>query len=217
MKTLLLIHSSGRITRSITRSLSSRFAEKWLERNPDSRVVERDLTADPPPFVDESWIAAAFAESQPRKTPEALWVSETLIEEILQADLIVLGAPMYNFGIPAQLKAYIDQIVRPGRTFAFESGAPEPYRPLIPGRPVVVITSAGDGDLHPGGPLAHMNHLEPHLITALGFNGLTDLHFIRAGYDEFQDDRAKRSLATAESEVDAMVEGLCQEKTVFQT
>ncbi len=210
MKTLLLIHSSGRVTRSITRKLSARFVEKWLAHNPDGRVLERDLTSTPPPVVNEAWIAAAFAEPQSQEIPEkALQVSEELIEELISADLIVLGAPMYNFGMPAQLKAYIDQIVRIGRTFVFEPANPEPYRALVSSdKPVVVITSAGDGDIHPGGPLAHMNYLEPHLTTVLGFIGLTDLRFIRAGYDEYQDDRTRRSVARAESEVDQCVDNL---------
>ncbi|MFQ3670548.1 MAG: NAD(P)H-dependent oxidoreductase [Verrucomicrobiia bacterium] len=202
MKTLLAIHSSGRVTRSITRRLTARFIQTWLGHNPDSRVVERDVTTEPPPVVNEAWITAAFAGLPAQETPEELRLSETLIQELFQADLIVIGAPIYNFGMPAQLKAYIDQVVRVGRTFAFEPGNPEPYRPLVPYKPVVVITSAGDGDIHPGGPLAHMNHLEPHLTTALEFIGLTDLHFIRAGYDEYQDDRSKRSLAGAEHAVD---------------
>ncbi len=121
---------------------------------------------------------------------------------------IAPGAPIYNFGVPAQLKAWNDQVVRLGRTFAFEATSATPYQPLVNSKPVVVITAAGDGDIFPGGPLGHMNHLEPHLTTTLGFIGLTDLRFIRAGYGEYQDDRTKRSLAKAEQEVDQLVEQL---------
>lgn len=205
MNSLLALHSSGRITRSITRRLTARFIQSWQDHHPKGRVVERDLTAQPPPVVDEAWIAAAFAEPPPHPTPEILQLSEALIDELAQADVVVMGAPVYNFGVPAQLKAWIDQIVRVGRTFAFDPAAADPYRPLLRDRSVVIITSAGDGAIFPGGLLAHMNHLEPHLITALGFIGLTDLHFIRAGYDEFQDDRKHRSLAQAEQAVDDWV------------
>ncbi len=136
---------------------------------------------------------------------EALALSEVLIDEIIAADAILLGVPMYNFGMPAQLKAYIDQIVRVGRTFAFDATAENPYRPLLASKPVVAILSAGDGSLHIGGTLAHLNFLEPHLATILSFIGLTDVTFVRAGYDEYQDDRAKRSLAAAESAVDEVL------------
>ncbi len=202
MKTLLVIHSSGRVTRSITRSLSARFVGRWLERHQDGQVIERDLTANPPPVVDEAWIAAAFGDPAADPVPEVLRLSNSLIDEIVAADAILIGAPVYNFGVPAQLKAYIDQVVRHGRTYAFDASAPQPYQALLTDKPVIIITAAGDGDLFPGGPLAHWNHLEPHLATALGFIGLTDLQFIRAGYDEYQDDRTKRSLAKAESAVD---------------
>ena len=111
-------------------------------------------------------------------------LSETLIEELIEADAIVLGVPMYNFGMPAQLKAYFDEIVRVGRTFAFDADASEPYRPLLSSKPVVVIVSVGDGSLLPGGTLAHLNFLEPHLEAILAFIGLTDITFVRAGYDE---------------------------------
>jgi FMN-dependent NADH-azoreductase len=106
--------------------------------------------------------------------------------------------------MPAQLKAYVDQIVRVGRTFAFVPGNAEPYRPLLTSKPIIVVTAAGDGALQPGGALYHLNHLEPHLLTVLGFIGLTDTTFVRVGYDEFQDDRLKHSLSAAERAIDEL-------------
>ena len=210
MKSLLVINSSARITRSITRHLTSRFTEAWLRRNPSATVVHRDVGLNPPPAVNESWIAAAFAQpgSEGTGVSGPLTLSDVLIDEIMQADAIVLGVPMYNFGMPAQLKAYVDQIVRVGRTFAFDAAAEDPYQPLLASKPVVVITSAGDGAIHPGGALAHMNHLEPHLETVFGFIGLTDVTFVRVGYDEYQDGRLKRSLSAAENAVEQVVESL---------
>lgn len=208
MNSILILNSSGRTTRSITRRLTDRFAQGWLARHPQGRAVWRDLTENPPPVVNESWIAAAFADPSQRSAParQALRASEDLIEELAAASLIVIGAPVYNFGMPAQLKAYIDQVVRVGRTFAFEPGKPDPYRPLLEDRPVIVITSAGDGAILPGGALAHMNYLEPHLRTALLFIGLSSIEFVRVGYDEFGDNRFKHSLAAAEAEVDRWVD-----------
>lgn len=203
MNSLLVINSSGRITRSITRHLTARFSEAWLRQNPGATIVHRDVGTNPPPAVNEEWIAAAFSGSA--EAPDALELSNTLIDEIIQADAIVLGVPMYNFGMPAQLKAYVDQIVRVGRTFAFDAAAEEPYQPLLEAKPVVVLTSAGDGAIHPGGPLAHMNYLEPHLETVFQFIGLNDVTFIRVGYDEYQDGRLKRSLSNAEAAIDQAV------------
>lgn len=217
MKSLLVINSSGRVTRSITRHLTSRFSEAWLGRNPGGIVVPRDVGQHPPAAVDEAWIAAAFAQLAERDVcgNEALALSDTLIDEIIQADIIVLGVPMYNFGMPAQLKAFVDQVVRVGRTFAFDAVAADPYQPLLESKPVVVITSAGDGAIHPGGSLAHMNFLEPHLETVFGFIGLTDVTFVRVGYDEYQDGRLKRSLASAEATIDQLVERLTSSEPVI--
>lgn len=165
MKTLLVLNASGRVTRSITRHLTSRFAESWRNTNPGGRVIQRDPGLNPPPPVNESWIAAAFADPAERSDAanDALRASDALIDEIVAADTVLLGTPIYNFGMPAQLKAFVDQIVRAGRTFEFTREADHPYRPLLASKPVIVVVSAGDAAMHPGGALAHLNHLEPHL------------------------------------------------------
>ena len=95
-------------------------------------------------------------------------------------------------------------------TFDFEpSDLENPYRPLVTPKPVAIVTSAGDGSLHPGGSLAHLSFLEPHLVTVLNFVGLTDISFVRVGYDdEYKDDRFKKSLADAELAVDHLVDQL---------
>ena len=209
MNTLLVINTSSRTARSITRRLTQRYAEGWNLRHPAGRIIHRDLGANPPPAIGHDWISAAFAKpgQETTATQEALELSEYLIEEIEDADTVVLGVPMYNFGMPAQLKAYIDQIVRIGRTFDFDANdLSNPYRPLLQTKPVIVITSAGDGALHPGGSLAHLNFLEPHLTTVFNFIGLTDLSFVRVGYEEYKDDRFKQSLAAADLAVDQLIE-----------
>ncbi|WAS96553.1 FMN-dependent NADH-azoreductase [Nannocystis punicea] len=210
MHKLLVVDASGRVTRSVTRRLTRRFTEVWRAHEPGGTVLRRDVGLDPPPPVDEPWIAAAFADPAARSEAgrAALRASDALIDELEAADAVVIGAPMYNFGMPAQLKAYFDQVIRVGRAFGFDAAAAEPYRPLLRARPVVVITSVGDGALNPGGALAHLNFLEPHLATCLGFIGLTDVTFVRIGFDEFQDGRFRASIAAAEAEVDALAAAL---------
>jgi FMN-dependent NADH-azoreductase len=217
MKSLLVINSSGRHTRSITRHLTARFVAAWSARNLGAQIFTRDVGTNPPPPVDELWIAAAFAQPAERTSAmnDALALSDALIDEIIWAKAIVLGVPMYNFGIPGQLKTYIDQIVRIGRTFDFNVAAADPYRPLLQPKPVVIIISTGDGALHPGGALAHLNFLEPHLETVLRFIGLTDLRFIRVGYDEFQDERFRQAMADAEIAVDKMIDQLAPASADF--
>ncbi|MGD8174899.1 FMN-dependent NADH-azoreductase [Marinimicrobium sp. ARAG 43.8] len=140
--------------------------------------------------------------------PVALAESETLLNEIESADAIVFGIPMYNFGMPAQLKAYFDQIIRVNRSFAFDASAETPYQPLLADKPVTVMVSVGDGSLLPGGALESLNFLEPHLLTMLGFIGLHSVEFIRVGYEEYQDERLAQALQLAERAIDRLNVGL---------
>lgn len=207
MNTLLVVHSSGRVTRSITRRLADRFLRAWSRANPTGNVIERDVGLNPPRTVNEAWIAAAFARPEHR-TPEmrdALRESDALLDEIERADAIVIGAPLYNFGMPAQLKAWFDQIIRVGRTFDFTGDPDEPYRPLLAPKPVVVLVSAGDAAMLPGGPAYSLATLEPHLTTILTFNGLTDITFIRVGDEEKPGESHERSIVAAEQEIDLYV------------
>ena len=199
MKTFLVINSSGRVTRSVTRRLTARFVETWRDHNPGSTVIIRDVGLSPPSPVSEHWIAAAFDDSG---TPaEALCESEALIQEIISADAIVMGVPMYNFGLPAQLKAYFDQVVRIGRTFAYRPNDDDPYRPLLSSRPCVVITSVSDVALYPHGALAHLNFCDPHLTMLCNFIGISEPMYIRAEEGLL---RKPTALAQVETEVDRM-------------
>lgn len=208
MKPLLLVNSSARAARSVTRHLTARFASAWTARHPKAEILWRDVGLNPPPFINESWIAAAFADAR-KQTPtmrESLATSEALIEELHSASVVVIGAPMYNFGMPAGLKAYVDQIVRLGRTFAM-GGSDDawPYQPLVPAKPLVLITSAGAAGYEPGGPAAHLNFLEPHLEAVFRFIGFTDVSFVRVGSEEHQGERFRKLLADAERAVDEIV------------
>lgn len=204
MKTLLVIDSSSRTSRSHTRSLTLRFRTAWKLANPDGTVINRDLGQQPPPPVDQSWIAAAFTppESMTEANRQAVRLSDSLIDELIGADEVVIGSPLYNFGMPAQLKAYFDQIVRVGRTFALQPDQPTPYRPLLGPKVVTVVTAAGDNSFNYGGPLYHLNFLEPHLRTILEFIGLANATFIRVGDDEYQGERFRTSLEAAEKAID---------------
>jgi Acyl carrier protein phosphodiesterase len=207
MNTLLVVHSSGRITRSITRRLAHRFIHAWSAANPDGTVLQRDVGLHPPRTVNEAWIAAAFTPPD-RHTPamrDALRESDTLLDEIERADAIVIGAPLYNFGLPAQLKAWFDQIIRVGRTFDMTGDPAAPYRPLLAPKPVVVLVSAGDAAMLPGGSAFPLATLEPHLNTMLTFNGLTDLTFIRVGDEEKPGESHERSITAAEQEIDRYI------------
>ncbi|MGW4633681.1 FMN-dependent NADH-azoreductase [Nocardia sp. NPDC004415] len=203
MAQLLRLDASPRQSRSHTRTLVGEFVDQWRQARPEDTVIHRDLGHRPPPHLTEDWIAAAFTTPDQR-TPAmhaALADSDELVDEMLATDVLVLGVPMYNFGIPAMLKAYIDNIVRVGRTFAFDPAADAPYTPLTAGKRAFVIVGTGDAGYDVGGPLAHMNHVEPYLRTALGFIGIDDLEFVYTGNDEFGGERLRRSLESARERV----------------
>jgi FMN-dependent NADH-azoreductase len=122
-------------------------------------------------------------------------VSDSLVEEFLSADRYVLGVPMFNFNVPSTFKAYLDQIVRAGKTFGL---GPKGYEGLVTGRKGLVITSSGGGYL-PGSAGAALNFQEPYLRTILGFIGLTDLQFVTADNLNQGADAARQSRERAET------------------
>jgi FMN-dependent NADH-azoreductase len=201
---------------SHSRALSHRFVSRWRAARPDDPVRYRDLGAAPPRLVDHDWIRAEFTPHDRRDAQmlERLAESNTLVDELIATDLLVIGAPLYNFGMPAPLKAWVDGIVRIGRTVVFDpSRSDDPYVPLLADRPrrVVVLSSRGGHGMDEGGPMAHMNHLEPHLRTALGFIGIHDIRCIAVENEEFGGERLAASVAESHARVDVLVDTLLAE------
>lgn len=214
MTTILHIDASARMGRSHSRRLSARFIEAWAARRPHDTVIRRDVGLAPPPPVTEAWIAAAFTKPERRTDAmrDALAISDALVDELERADLIVAGVPMYNFGLPAQMKAWVDNIVRVGRTFGFDRSRPgEPYWPMLSGKRLVTLGARGDWGYGPGGRIAGLNHVEPHLETVFRYIGITDTVSIAAEYDEFADERIQQSLQAAEAEIDRLVARMTEE------
>jgi FMN-dependent NADH-azoreductase len=208
-KPRLVINASGRVTRSVTRRLTQHFADGWLARHPDATIVNRDVGMHPPSAITEPFIAAAFTPAAAR-TPEMhleLAPGEAMIQELFDAEAIVMGVPMYNFGMPAQLKAFFDQIIRVGRTFNFTGDADNPYQPLIPSKPLVLITSTGTGGYAPGEPYEHLNFLEPHLTSLLHFVGLSDITPVRVDFEEHKGEAFEHSLADAQERLEVILGG----------
>lgn len=220
MTTLLHIDASARSGRSGTdphgshsRRLTDRFVRQWLAAQPDSEVVYRDVGQQPPAPVSAEWIHAAFTPEAQREPwmHEALRQSDELVDELMRADVIVAGVPMYNFGPPAQFKAYIDNIVRVGRTFGFDrSRAGDPYWPLLAdsGKRLIILSSRGNYGYDAGGRVSERNHVEPAVRSAFGYIGITDSHSIAVEYDEFADERLAESIRQAEAAVDELVSKL---------
>lgn len=199
---VLQIDTSARQGRSHTRRLSALFIEELRRSCPDLSIIRRDLALSPPPPISEKWIAAAFAKEELRtaEMQDALQLSDELVDELLSCDLYVLGLPMYNFGVPAVFKAYIDQIVRVGRTFSFHpEQQPEPYKGLIGEKTIVVVAARGDWGYGPEGPLWSKNHLEPYVTDVFRFLGVSTVTTVAVENDEYGGSSLRESIGAAEA------------------
>lgn len=209
--TILRVDASARIERSLSRALADRFVGEWRARESRVRILPRDVGSAPPPAVSEPWIAAAFTPEAER-TPEQrrlLALSERMIGELRRAEILMIATPIYNYGMPASLKAWIDQIIRVDETFTFDlSRGDWPLEPVLDGKTLVLLTSSGEFGFAPGGPRAHMDHLTPHLQTLAGYLGASEMHHVRIEYQEFGGERHRRSVAKAHAEVVRLVEQL---------
>jgi FMN-dependent NADH-azoreductase len=205
MAKILHIDASPRVARSHSRQLAREFITAWQAAKPNDPVTYRDLTQNPVPHVTEAWVAAGFT-APAEYTPEmaaAMAISDELVDEFLAADRYVFSMPMYNLNIPSVFKAYIDQIIRAGKTFAVtEQG----YAGLVHNRKMLVLTSRG-ADYRPGAAFAPYDFQEPYLRAIFGFIGVVDMQFINADGMDMGDDMRQQSLTTAKAAVAAAVEG----------
>jgi FMN-dependent NADH-azoreductase len=175
----LLALDSSPLASSVSRELTREFVSNWQQAHPSGEVIYRDLAANPPKSVDQTWIFAAFtpAETLQPEQKAALTFSNECIDELRQADEYVFGVAMHNFSIPSVLKLWIDQVVRGGHTFSY---GPDGPKGLLTGKKATVLAATG-GVYDLGTPYAAMNFIDPYLRTVLGFLGITDVTFVTAG------------------------------------
>lgn len=173
---ILHIISSPRKGESFSIKLANGLIEKLQAANPGSTVKVHDLTNKPFPHLEEAHLQSFFtpAESRTPEQQEAVRHSDEAIAEIMAADTIVIGAPLYNFGIPSTLKAWVDHIARAGVTFRYTANGPEG---LVKGKKVYVAVSSGG--VYSEGPSAGYDFVAPYLKAVLGFLGMTDVTVAR--------------------------------------
>jgi FMN-dependent NADH-azoreductase len=174
MKTLLQINSSIFSSGGQSSQLADQFVAAWRSHHPNDQVVLRDLAQVPLPHLDAQRVTAFFAALEARTPEQQAFVAESdaLIDEIKQAEILVIGLPMYNFGIPSTLKAYFDHIARAGVTFRYTSNGPEG---LLTGKKAYVF--AARGGLYAGTPLDSQTG---YVRNFLAFIGITDVEFVYA-------------------------------------
>jgi FMN-dependent NADH-azoreductase len=175
---LLHIDSGILGTASVSRQLSANTVAEWRTQHPNTEVVYRDLVAQPLTHLtgEQLFAAAADASQQSPEMRSILAESEKVLQEFLDADIVVIGTPMYNFSIPSQLKAWIDRIAIKGKTFAYTEQGPKG----LAGGKTVIIASARGGVYGTTSPVAAWDHQEAYLKAVFGFLGVTDIRFLRA-------------------------------------
>ena len=178
MATLLKLDSSPMGDHSISRKLTAKFTEAWRKSHPGAPVVSRDLSATQIPMVDGAWIGAAYTPEDGRSPDQKkiLALSDELFAELLEADELVLGVPMHNFGIPSTLKLWIDQVMRVGKAFAYGATGP---KGLLKNKKATLLIASG-GAYGEGTAMASLNFVAPYLRAVFGFVGITDVTIIAA-------------------------------------
>ena len=205
MTTILRIDSSSRPSEpeggaegSFSRALADALVAKIASERPGTRIVARDLVADPIGPVADDTIKGFYTPPEVM-TPAlraATAQSDALIAELKAADAVVISAPIYNFAVPASLKAWIDQIVRIGHTFSYKDGQ---FNALVADRPTYLVLSYGAPGYAPGGPLASYDFLRPYLVSLMNFIGLTSVEVFAVEGTTAPDAAAR--LAAAKTEV----------------
>ncbi|MEM8615754.1 MAG: NAD(P)H-dependent oxidoreductase [Pseudomonadota bacterium] len=192
-KTLLRLDSSARLEGSQSRALAKRLTKRLS--SPDTRIIVRDLAANPLPAVDAAWIEANFSPDDQRTPVQRaiLSQSDALIEELEAADIIIIGVPIYNFGVPSGLKAWIDLVARARRTFRYTDAGPEG---LLVGKRAILIVASGGTKAD-----SEMDFATPYMRHALGFLGIHDVEVVAADQLMIQ---AEHSIAVAHAEIERL-------------
>jgi FMN-dependent NADH-azoreductase len=190
---LLHLDSSVLGPHSVSRQVSAAIVERLRKSNPGLDIVYRDLASTPLGHLTGSHLAAAQGASPEASLREDIAAGQAVLDEFLAADIVVIGAPMYNFTIPSQLKAWIDRIVVAGKTFKYGANGPQG---LAGNKRVIVAISRG-GFYGAGTPAAALEHLETYLRSVFGFIGVSELEFISADGVQAGPEHREKALANA--------------------
>ncbi|MCB5185891.1 FMN-dependent NADH-azoreductase [Methylobacillus gramineus] len=201
--TVLHINSSPLGDHSVSRKLTENLLTELKKKHPDTLVITRDLVSSPLPHLSDITVGAFFTPPEQRNDAlnAALVLSDELIDELFAADVIVIGAPMWNFGIPSSLKAWIDHVARAGRTFTYGAAGPESLLP--PGKKVIIASARGG--IYSSGPMKVMDHQESYLRAILGFIGLHDVSIIRAEGVAMGEEAKQAALGSAGVQLDEAI------------
>lgn len=199
MKQILVLQTSARREASVSREFTDQLVSALKARNPEAKVVSRELGLDPVPHLDETLLGGWMkpAEEQSPEERAAAARSDELIDELLASDVVVIGSAMYNFGITSTLKSWLDHVLRAGKTFRYTETGPEG---LAGNRKVYVVTARGGR--YQGTPL---DHQQPYLETAFGFIGITDIEFVHAEGQAMGEGEAEKGREEAAQSIQRLI------------
>lgn len=192
MNTALIVTSSANGQGSVSGRLAAGLIERLREADPATRIILRDVGAEPLPHLTHETVAAIKGEPATEAELGARALSDALVAELQAADILVIASPMYNFGMSSTLKAWFDHVLRAGVTFRYTATGPEG---LMTGKKAVVIESRAGH--YSEGPAAVMDAQEPHIRILLGFMGITEITFVRAEKLAFGPEAAEAAIAEA--------------------
>lgn len=201
---ILRLDASSRHDGSVSRLMADHLQRKLMAAWPAARIAHRDLASAAPPHLGAEAIAAFFtpADRQTEASRQACALSDALVDEVLAADLLIIATPMYNFSIPSALKAWIDHVVRIGRSFAYDG---QNFTGLITGKRAIVLCAYGAAGYGPGAAFAAANFVEPYLRFLLGFLGIKDVTFIAAEGTSGGAAATEAALQAAQRQIDALI------------
>lgn len=199
MNKLLVVNSSPNFETSISRKLGAEFVSRWEAAFPGGQVKHRDVAKDPVPHLTQELIGSFYTPDDQKSAEQKLTIalSDSLVDELLEADTIVIGAPMHNFSITSGLKAYFDHIARIGRTFNYTENGPVGEL----GDKKIYVMAASGGKYSKGNPAEAMNMLEPVVKTFLSFLGAVDVTFIYGEGAAMGEDVIGESVKAAETAI----------------
>lgn len=192
MNNVLIVTSSAQGSQSVSTRIAEEYAQALNEAHPGVEIVRRDVGAHPIPHLTAETVAGIRGVAESEAEQRTLALSDALVAELQAAELIVIAAPMYNFGMSSTLKTWFDHVLRARVTFRYTENGPEG---LLKGRKAVVIESRAG--LYSEGPGAAMDSQEPHIRTLLGFMGFDDVEFVRAEKLAFGPEAAEQSIGGA--------------------
>jgi FMN-dependent NADH-azoreductase len=201
MTNILIVDSAATGEASVSRKLTAEFAAQARTHDPEVTIVHRDVGREPIPHLTEETVRGIRGDAETEAERQTRDLSDRLIAELQDADVIVLGAPMYNFGMPSTLKAWFDHVLRARVTFRYTENGPEG---LLKGKRAIVIESRAG--FYSEGPAAGMDSQEPHIRTLLGFMGITDVTFVRAEKLAFGPEAATTAVTEAMAQLDNLAE-----------